>query len=176
MENKTSKLQWYVVSTTSGYENKVRLNLETKIKNLGLQEQITDIYIPTRTYEVTDSKGKVKVKEEKLIPNYVFLRMEMNDKTWHCVFETENVINFVGPDNKPAPLSAAEVEQLGVMMPKAELEFKVGDYVQILAAPMTGFEGKISAISDDGTKATVNASVFGRETPVEIEIQNIKKL
>ena len=176
MEDNTSKLQWYVVSTTTGYENKVKLNLENKIINLGLQDQITDIYIPTVTYTVTDKKGNVKTKEEKITPNYVYIRMISSEKTNQCVFETENVINFVGPSNQPTPLSEAEIARLGIVSSITTSNFKIDDYVEILEGPLKGFKGKITELSEDGQNATVLAVVFNRETPVGIETKNIQKI
>ena len=177
MEPNNDNLKWYVVSTTSGYENRVKLNLENKIKNLNLEDKITEIFFPVRQYEVTDKNGKVKIKEEKIFPNYVFIHMELNDETWHCVFNTENVINFVGPDNKPAALSKAEVEQLGKATTTTEKpKFQVGDYVKMLDGYMKGYEGRISEISEDGQEVTILAAVFGSETPVKYDITKIEKL
>lgn len=178
MENEiySPELLWYVVSTTTGYENKVKISLENKVKNLGLQDQITEVYIPIRTYEVSDRKGNVKIKEEKLTPNYVFVHMICNEKTRQCVFQTENVINFVGPENHPTPLSTAEIERLGITNVPSSNKFNVGDHVQILDGFMKGWSGVIKAISEDGNTATVLANAFNRETPVDVSIKSIEKI
>ena len=168
--------RWYVIATSSGYEKRVKENLEKKIANLGLQDKITDVFVPVTQYEVTDSKGNVKIKEEKVIPNYVFVRMIMTDETWHVVFNTENTLNFVGADNKPEPIADAEDEALGETVHVEKSGFETGDQVKVQSGPMQGFEGTVIAISEDQKTITVNVNVFGRETPVEIEATALLKI
>ena len=175
MAGNSSNYKWYVIATSSGYENRVKETLEKKIANLGLQDKITDVFVPVTQYEVTDSKGNVKIKEEKVIPNYVFVRMIMTDETWHVVFNTENTLNFVGADNKPEPISDAEVEALGAQVHVESAGISVGDHVKIQTGPMQGFEGTVFSISEDGKTVTVNANVFGRETPVELDFDQVEK-
>jgi transcriptional antiterminator NusG len=168
--------KWYVIATSSGYEKRVKETLEKKIANLGLQDKITDVFVPITQYEVTDSKGNVKIKEEKVIPNYVFVRMVMTDETWHVVFNTENTLNFVGADNKPEPIADAEVEALGAQVHVESTGISVGDHVKVQSGPMQGFEGTVVTISEDQKTITVNVNVFGRETPVEIEVSALQKI
>lgn len=177
MENSGSGARWYVVHTYSGYENKVKTNLEKIIENRGIQDLITDVRVPTETVVTTNEKGEQKETEVKLFPSYVLVKMVMTDATWHVVRDITGSTGFVGPGSRPVPLSDAEVAALGVDLRVENIEFSLGDRVRITgASPMAGFEGTISEIFESERKATVMASVFGRETPVEIDISSIEKI
>ena len=167
--------KWYVVHTYSGYENKVKTNLEKIIENRGISHLITEVKIPVELTSQTNAEGVVKESESKLFPSYVFVKMVMTDETWHIVMTITGATGFVGPGSRPVPLMDKEVEALGVeSAPKmAAISFKVGDRVSIKSGPMSGFTGTISEISPDMKKVTVTASVFGRQTPVELDITSI---
>ena len=175
MIHENRETRWYVVHTYSGYENKVKTNLEKIIENRGISDMIMDVKIPTETVVETTATGETKTKEHKLFPAYVFVKMIMTDETWHVVRNITGATGFVGPGSRPVPLTDEEVEALGVeTVRQKELSFKVGDNVKITSGPMAGFSGVVQQISDDNKKVTVNASVFGRSTPVELDVSNIE--
>ena len=176
LDEYSPELKWYIVHTYSGYENKVKTTLEKIIENRGLQDLISDVRVPTETVETTTASGEIKVKEEKLFPSYVLVKMVMSDATWHIVRNITGSTGFVGPGSRPVPLSDAEVEALGVDTKVVTTGFAVGDSVKIKNGPMANFEGTISALSADFKTITVLASVFGRETPVELDAQSIEKI
>lgn len=175
MIHENRETRWYVVHTYSGYENKVKTNLEKIIENRGISDMIMDVKIPTETVVETTATGETKTREHKLFPAYVFVKMIMTDETWHVVRNITGATGFVGPGSRPVPLTDEEVEALGVetVRPK-ELSFKIGDSVKITSGPMAGFSGVVQQISEDSKKVTVNASVFGRSTPVELDASNIE--
>ncbi len=174
MSEHASGAKWYVVHTYSGYENKVKTNLEKIIENRGISHLITEVKIPVEITEQTKENGEVKESESKLFPSYVFVKMVMTDETWHIVRNITGSAGFVGPEGHPVPLTEKEIENLGVEAGKTtSIAFKVGDNVSIKNGPMAGFTGTISEISADQKKVTVIASVFGRQTPVELDISSI---
>lgn len=167
------KARWYVVHTYSGYENKVATNLEKIRENRGMEDRILDIRIPTETVtEIRDNKT-VEV-ERKLFPSYVLVNMVMDDETWYVVRNTRGVTGFVGPGSKPVPLTEAEIAALGVEKKEIAINFAVGDSVNITAGPFDGFVGEVMAINAESGLVTVNVSMFGRDTPVELELSQIK--
>lgn len=175
MIRENSESRWYVVHTYSGYENKVKTNLEKIIENRGISDLISDVRVPLEITEETNASGETKTSEHKLFPSYVLVKMIMTDATWHVVRNITGVTGFVGPGSRPVPLTDAEVEALGVETERpAELSFAVGDSVKIVGGPMAGFSGTVAEISADFKKVTVNASVFGRITPVELDAANIE--
>lgn len=166
---------WYVVHTYSGYENKVANNLQKIIENRGISDLIQDIIIPTEMVsEVTPDSETPKEVERKLFPCYVLVKMVMNPETWHIVRNTSGVTGFVGPGSNPTPLSDAEVEALGVEIKVIEVNYSVGDSVKICSGPLAGFIGIVEAISEDMRKVTVSASLFGRETKVELDTNQVE--
>lgn len=166
---------WYVVHTYSGYENKVATNLEKIIENRGISDLIQDIRIPTEMVsEISADSETPKEVERKLFPCYVLVKMVMNPETWHIVRNTSGVTGFVGPGSSPTPLSDAEVEALGVEVHVIEVNFAVGDSVKICGGPLAGFIGVVEEISDDKRKVTVSASLFGRETKVELDTNQVE--
>ena len=171
-----SEAKWYVVHTYSGYENKVKVDIEKTIENRGLQDQILEVSVPM--LEVAELKNGVeKLADKKMFPGYVLIHMVMNDDTWYVVRNTRGVTGFVGPSSKPEPLSDEEAEKLG-MNTKAELtlDYAVGDNVQITAGPLEGFVGVVDEIDLQAQKVKVKVSMFGRETPAELELGQAKPL
>ena len=170
--------RWYVVHTYSGYENKVKTNLEKIIENRGISHLISEVKIPVELTSSTNEDGVTKESESKIFPSYVFVKMIMTDETWHIVMTITGATGFVGPGSRPVPLTDKEVEALGIESEAKTTAtgspYKVGDSVSIKSGPMTGFVGTISEISPDFKKVTVTASVFGRQTPVELDITSIE--
>ena len=167
---------WYVVHTYSGYENKVATNLETIVENRRLQDLIQEVKVPVEMVpELKD--GKERLVERKLFPGYVLVKMVMTDESWYIVRNCRGVTGFVGPSSKPEPLSDEEAEKLG-MNTKAELtlDYAVGDNVQITAGPLEGFVCVVDEIDLQAQKVKVKVSMFGRETPVELELGQAKPL
>ncbi len=161
--------KWYVVHTYSGYENKVGSNLATIVENRSLQDLIQDIKIPTE--KVTEIKDNVKREvERKVFPGYVLVKMVLNDETWHIVRNTRGVTGFVGSGSRPEPLTEAEVEKLGMEKHEVEVNYAVGDSVRIVDGPLEGFVGTVDELDVDKNRVRVVVSMFGRETPVELEL------
>ena len=166
------KALWYVVHTYSGYENKVASNIEKIVENRGLGHLIYDVKIPLETVVEASDKDEKEI-ERKLFPAYVFVKMIMNDESWHTIRNTRGVTGFVGPGSKPVPLSDAEVEALGVETRVIEIAYAVGDNVRICEGPLSGFIAVVDEISEDLTKVKVTASLFGRETTVELDSMQV---
>ena len=169
--------RWYVAHTYSGYENKIKTSLEKVIENRGLGDLIFDICIPVET--VIEKKGDTeKVVEVKLFPSYVYIKMVMNDETWHAVRNIGGVTGFVGPGSRPTPLSEEEVRELGlektgeatVEEARVTLAFAVGDNVVVTSGLFEGYNGVVEAISEDQMTATVLVKRGRRDMPVEIEV------
>ena len=167
---------WYVVHTYSGYENKVATNLETIVENRRLQDLIQEVKVPVEMVpELKD--GKERLVERKLFPGYVLVKMVMTDESWYIVRNCRGVTGFVGPSSKPEPLSDAEVEKLGMnVQAELTLDYAVGDNVQITAGPLEGFVGVVDEIDLQAQKVRVKVSMFGRETPAELELNQAKPL
>lgn len=172
--DQSNEAKWYVAHTYSGYENKVKTNLEKIVENRGIQDKIVDVRIPVEVVTEIDG-GKEKQVENKIFPSYVLVKMIMSDETWHVVRNISGVTGFVGPGSKPVPLSDAEVEALGVEenTPKVSVRFKVGDTVTVLDGPLKGSKAVVQEISADFEKVTVLANMFGRELPFELESKSV---
>ena len=165
--------RWYVAHTYSGYESKVKANLEKIVENRGLGDKIFDIRIPVET--IVEKNGDVeKVVEVKIFPSYVYIKMVMTDESWHAVRNITGVTGFVGPGSRPTPLSDAEVEALNIEEVKVRLSFKEGDNVQIVAGLFEGYTGVVQSISDDLRNVTVLVKRGRRDMPVELEASMIK--
>jgi transcription termination/antitermination factor NusG len=165
--------KWYVVHTYSGYENKVGSNLQTIVENRSLQEVIQDIKIPTEM--VTEIKDNTKREvERKVFPGYVLVKMILNDETWHVVRNTRGVTGFVGSGTHPEPLTDKEVESLGVEKHTVEVDYSVGDSVRIVDGPLDGFVGTVDELEVEKNRVRVVVSMFGRETPVELELDQVE--
>ena len=162
--------KWYVVHTYSGYENKVATNIEKVVENRRLDDLILEVRVPTE--KVTEIKDNKKVEvERKIFPGYVLVKMVMTDDSWYVVRNTRGVTGFVGPGSKPVPLTNEEVQSLGVeKREQVEVSYKVGDNVKIVDGPLEGFIGTVEEIETDKNKVKVIVSMFGRETPVELEL------
>ncbi|MDR1564929.1 MAG: transcription termination/antitermination protein NusG [Oscillospiraceae bacterium] len=168
--------KWYVVHTYSGYENKVATTLQTVVENRKFQDLIQEIRVPTETVtEITDT-GKRKEVERKIYPGYVLIKMIMTNETWYIVRNTRGCTGFVGPESKPVPLTEDEVSRLGVEIHQIEVDYQVGDSVKVIEGPLEGFIGIVSEIELDKNKVNVNVSMFGRETPVELELDQVVML
>lgn len=167
--------KWYVVHTYSGYENKVKANIEKIVENRNMQNVIFEIKVPMEE-QVEIKNGKKKVTQKKVFPGYVLVKMLMTDESWYVVRNTRGVTGFVGPGSKPVPLTDAEVKVLGVEKLPVKLDAKLGEHVKITTGPFENFIGIIQEIYNDKQKVKVLVSMFGRETPVELEFVQIEKL
>ena len=166
---------WYVVHTYSGYENKVATNIEKIVENRGLHDLILAVNVPVEKVIETTEKGEKEI-ERKLFPSYVLVKMVMNDETWHIIRNTTGVTGFVGPGSRPVPLTDEEVERMGVEVRTIEIKFAVGDSVRITDGPLSGFIGVVEEISEDLKTVKVTASLFGRETKVELNSNQVAAL
>ena len=168
--------RWYVVHTYSGYENKVKANIEKSVENRGISNLITDEQVPTE--DVIEKKGdEDKVVKRKIFPGYVIIKMIMNDESWFVVRNTRGVTGFVGPGSKPVPMPDEEVEKLGFTQVRMDdMKVSVGDQVTIKQGPLEGFNGTVSSVDKQTRKVTVTVSMFGRETPVEVDYNQIALL
>lgn len=168
-------MRWYVAHTYSGYENKVKTNLEKIVENRSMQELITEVRIPTES--ISEGEGDdAKTVESKLLPSYVLIKMIMCDESWHVVRNIRGVTGFVGPGSKPVPLTDEEVESLlGDTSAHAENAFAIGDTVDIAEGIFAGYSGKLTEISADGSEVTVVVSTVGRDMPLKAGIKEIRK-
>lgn len=169
------KVRWYVVHTYSGYENKVKANIEKTIENRNLHNLIYDIQVPMQE-EVEEKDGKRKVALKKVFPGYVLIKMVMTDDSWYVVRNTRGVTGFVGPGSKPVPLTDEEVEAMGIMDTRADVDIEVGESVNIINGPLKGFAAVITEVGLEKKKLKGLVNMFGRETPVELEFNQIEKL
>ena len=166
---------WYVVHTYSGHENKVKANLEKMVENRGMVDDIFEIAVPTEEY-VDAKDGKNEIKERKLFPGYVLIKMIINDESWYLVRNTRGVTGFVGPGSKPIPLTEEEVESLGVQEEMlSEIDLEIDDLVTVKSRPFESFSGNIEEINMEKSKVKVYVSMFGRETLVELDFDQIEK-
>ena len=168
-----SEAHWYVVHTYSGYENKVKANIEKTIENRKLQDQILEVSVPMQ--EVVEIKnGKKKTVQKKMFPGYVLLNMEMNDDTWYVVRNTRGVTGFVGPGSKPVPLTEEEMISMGIKNDEVVIDFAVGDTVIVTSGAWEDTVGVIKSINTHKQIVTISVDMFGRETPVEIGFTDVK--
>jgi len=167
--------KWYVVHTYSGYENKVKANLEKIVENRGLQDYILDIIVPMEE-QIEIKDGKKKATLRKVFPGYVLVKMIMTDESWYVVRNTRGVTGFVGPGSKPVPLTDEEIKNMGVEEFTPVVDYEVGDSVRVISGPLENFIGEVEEINMEKKKVRVAVSMFGRETPVELELAQIQKL
>jgi transcriptional antiterminator NusG len=171
----TQEARWYVVHTYSGYENKVKANLDKIIENRGLQDQIIEVIVPMEEQiEIKDGKRKTSLK--KVFPGYVLVKMYMNDDTWYVVRNVRGVTGFVGPGAKPEPLTDEEIMNMGIEELEIVVDFEVGDNIKVMSGPLKDFIGVIEEINMEKRKVRVLVSMFGRETPAELEFTQIQKI
>ena len=170
-----AEAKWYVAHTYSGYENKVKADLEKTIENRHLEDEILEVRVPMQ--EVVEMKnGAKKTVQKKLFPGYVLVNMIMNDDTWYVVRNTRGVTGFVGPGSKPVPLSEEEMMSLGFKTPDVVVDFAVGDTVVVTAGAWKDTVGVIRTVNESKQSITINVEMFGRETPVELSFSEIKKM
>ena len=170
-----SEANWYVVHTYSGYENKVKANIEKTIENRHLEDQILEVRVPMQDV-VEMRNGAKKQVSKKLFPGYVLINMVMNDDTWYVVRNTRGVTGFVGPGSKPVPLTEEEMLPLGIHNENVVIDFAVGDSVVVMGGIWKDTVGMIQSINEGKQCVTINVDLFGRETPVEISFTEIKKM
>lgn len=175
MTDRSDKAKWYVVHTYSGHEKKVKANIEKLVENRGMQDVIFEIKVPTEEY-VENKNGKKKIKERKMFPGYVLAKMIMNDESWYLIRNTRGVTGFVGPGSKPVPLTEQEVRALGVQETLPEIDVEVKDNVKVISGPFENFIGTVESINLEKRKLKVFVSMFGRETLVELDFDQVEKL
>ena len=170
-----SEANWYVVHTYSGYENKVKANIDKTIENRHLENQILEVRVPLEDVE-ENKDGKRRIVQKKMFPGYVLIHMIMNDDTWYVVRNTRGVTGFVGPGSKPVALSEAEMERLGIQNVVVQIDFEVGDSVVITSGAWKDTESVIQSINEAKRTVTINVEMMGREPPLEIGFAEVKKL
>lgn len=175
MTDKSDKGKWYVAHTYSGHENKVKANIEKLVENRGMQDVIFEVRVPVEEY-IETKDGKKKVKERKMFPGYVMVKMIMTDESWYLVRNTRGVTGFVGPGSKPVPLTNEEVKLLGVQEVLPEIDINVGDVIKITSGYFENFIGTVENINAEKRKLKVFVSMFGRETLVELDFDQVEKL
>ena len=174
-QEKTDRPYWYVVYTYSGYENKVMTNLLKTVENQGLEDCIFDVKVPMEeTIEIKN--GKKKHVQRKLFPGYVMVKMFLTDESWYVVRNTRGVTGFVGPGSKPIPLSDNEVRAMGVENVQIKLDVNVGDSIIITSGPFESFVGTVKEVNTEKQKVRVLVSMFGRDTAVELDFVQIKRI
>ena len=170
-----AEAHWYVVHTYSGYENKVKANIDKTIENRHLEDQIIEVRVPMQ--DVTELKDGVrKTSSKKMFPGYVLINMVMNDDTWYVVRNTRGVTGFVGPGSKPVPLTDAEMRPLGIKSDNVVVDFDEGDTVAVIGGVWKDTVGVIQTMNHNKQSVTINVELFGRETPVEISFADVKKM
>ena len=176
-----AEAQWFVAHTYSGYENKVKVDIEKTIENRGLQDQILEVTVPMETI-LEVKNGVEKSSDKKLFPGYVLIHMYMNDETWYVVRNTRGVTGFVGPGSKPVPLTEDELVALGYsgnatkLEARLEVDLKEGDMVTVISGAWKDTVGVITAVNEKRKTVSINVEMFGRETKVELEFTEVKKV
>lgn len=167
--------KWYVVHTYSGHENKVKVNIEKMVENRGMQDLILDIVVPTEDrVEVKD--GQRKIKTRKMFPGYVIIKMVVTNESWYLVRNTQGVTGFVGHGSEPIPLTPEEVARMGIEKVNIDLDVNAGDTVRVISGPFESLMGEVLDVNPDKQVLTVKVSMFGRDTPVELEFSQVDKL
>lgn len=170
---------WYVIHTYAGYENKVKANLEKRVESMNMENKIFNVVVPMED-EVEYKNGKKRLVKKKIFPGYVLVEMVMTDDSWYVVRNTPGVTGFVGAGSRPIPLGDKEIKnimrQLGLEGPRPKVDFTVGEMVRVIGGPFRNFEGCIGEIYPEKGKVKVLISMFGRETPTELEFSQIQKI
>ena len=170
-----SEAKWYVVHTYSGYENKVKANIEKTIENRHLEDQILEVRVPLQ--EVVEMRnGAAKQVQKKMFPGYVLVEMVMSDEAWYIVRNTRGVTGFVGSGTDPIPLTNEEIRNMGFETTIINVDYEVNDSVKVVNGPLSGFIGTVQEINKEKNKVKVMVSMFGRETPVELEFSQVEKV
>ena len=171
--------RWYVVNTYSGHENKVKQNIEHRVASLGQQRAVRQIVVPTESVSEMRDNQKVTV-EKRTMPGYVLVNMDLNEDSWSLVKNTPGVTGFVGASNEPVPLTQAEVDRLlhqeTAERPRSRAQFSIGETIKVVSGPLSDFSGEISEVNEDAQRLKVLVSIFGRETPVEVGFDQVKKV
>jgi transcriptional antiterminator NusG len=179
IQTASEKGKWYIVHTYAGHENKVAKNLQQRVQSLGFEERVFDIIVPTRS-TIKVSQGKKESVQEKIFPGYVLVKMILDDETWLLVRSTQGVTAFIGAGNKPTPISDKEVDAIKQFMkqeqPLYKTAFTIGEAVKIMDGPLTDFLGTVDAIDEARGKLKVLVTLFGRETVVELDFLQVKKI
>ncbi len=171
----SNEARWYVAHTYSGYENKVKKDIEKTIENRKLHDQILEVAVPVQ--EVVEVKnGARKTVSKKLFPGYVLVNMYMNDVTWYVVRNTRGVTGFVGPESKPVPLTEAEMRTMGINVKEIRIDVEVGDMIKVVTGAWEGNSGEIKSINEGKQTVTIEVDIFGRATSVEIGFADIQKI
>ena len=177
-EEEIENKEWYVIHTYAGYEKRVKTNLERRVDSMDMKDKIFRIMVPTEK-EITSRSGQKRTVEKKVFPGYVLVEMVMDDDSWYVVRNTPGVTGFVGPGSKPVPLSEKEIthilRQVGVVEGKPRIDFETGQVVRVVSGPFKNFEGKVEEINHEKGTVKVSVSMFGRETPVELEFHQVIK-
>jgi len=167
--------RWYVIHTYSGHENKVKVNIEKLVENRGMQDLVLKVVVPTEEHvEVKD--GQRKVKTRKVFPGYVIVKMIVTNESWYLVRNTQGVTGFVGHGSEPIPLSDEEVRRMGIEKVYVELDIEPGDTVKVISGPFESFMGKVEEVNTDRQTLRIRVSMFGRDTPVELEFDQVTKI
>lgn len=167
--------KWYVVHTYSGHENKVKINIEKLVENRGMQDLIQAVVVPTED-KAEPKDGKMVVKTRKMFPGYVIVKMIITNESWYLVRNTQGVTGFVGHGSNPIPLSVEEVRRMGIEKIQVDLDLNVGDSIKVINGPFEGFMGEVEEVNEDKSTVRAKISMFGRETPVELEFAQIDKI
>ncbi|MSO41984.1 MAG: transcription termination/antitermination factor NusG [Solirubrobacterales bacterium] len=172
--------RWYVINTYSGHENKVKHNLDHRVHTMSQERNVRQVVVPTEQVTEINKDGQKEAKEKRTMPGYVLVNMEMTDESWGLVKNTPGVTGFVGSRNKPVPLSSAEIDRLlhreTAERPRTRAQFSIGESVKVISGPLADFSGEIAEINEDAAKLKVLVSIFGRETPVEVNYDQVKKI
>jgi transcriptional antiterminator NusG len=174
-EKAVEQAKWYVVHTYSGYENKVKANIEKMVENRNLQDFIYEVQVPMEE-QIELKDGRRKSVMRKMLPGYVLIKMIMTDDSWYIVRNTRGVTGFVGPGSKPIPLTDDEVRMMGVEDIPIKLDVEIGDNIRVTSGPLENFIGVIEEIYPDKQKVRVLVSMFGRDTPIELQYNQIQKI
>ena len=166
--------RWYVAHTYTGYENKVKDSIEKIVENRGLGHLIYDIKVPVEETVEKNDKGEEKIVETKLFPSYVFIKMTMNDESWHVVRNITGVTGFVGPGSEPTPLTDAEIEMFNVEIVSEEFKLKIGDRVEVVSGIFEGYSGTLQEISEDKKSLTILAVTERRDIPIMVETKDVR--
>ena len=174
--------RWYVIHTYSGYENKVKADLEDRIETMGVSDSVVAIQIPTEEVTEVNDGGQRSTKESKVFPGYVLVRMDMNDHTWSIVRNTPGVTGFVGVDGNPIPLSRDEYNKImhrsesGEAPKRTSIDMEVGQAVKVVSGPLADFDGTVTEVNPESGKVRVTVTIFGRETPVELSFDQVTSI
>ncbi len=174
-ESNESGAKWYVIHTYSGHENKVKVNIEKLVENRGMQDLVLEVVVPTEDHiEIKD--GQRKIKTRKMFPGYVIVKMIVTNESWYLVRNTQGVTGFVGHGSEPVPLTSEEVRRMGIEKVYIKLDISPGDSVKVINGPFESFMGVVEEVNFDRQTLKVRISMFGRDTPVELEFDQVDKI